>query len=97
MLYDTDYFWVVISKNSRFHHKGNTSYQHHIPLAEADTFSHLRCSLTRSGFVVTDAEKSIRIKPRKFCAPRAPFQKASWPTRCFAESTREAGICEASA
>jgi hypothetical protein len=39
MLYDTDYFWVVICKNHRFHHKGNTSYQHHIPLAEADAFS----------------------------------------------------------
>jgi len=24
----TDYFWVVICKNRRFHHKGNTSYQH---------------------------------------------------------------------
>jgi hypothetical protein len=37
--YTTDYFWVVICKNRRFHHKGNTSYEHQIPLAEADAFS----------------------------------------------------------
>lgn len=39
MSYDTDYFWVVICKNRRFHHKGNTSYEHHIVLGEADAFS----------------------------------------------------------
>jgi hypothetical protein len=39
MEYTTDYFWVVICKNRRFHHKGNTSYQHQIPLAETDPFS----------------------------------------------------------
>jgi hypothetical protein len=39
MEYTTDYFWVVICKNRRFHHKGNTSYQHQIPLGETDPFS----------------------------------------------------------
>ena len=41
MTYATDYFWVVICKNYRFHHKGNTSYAHQIPLAETDAFSSL--------------------------------------------------------
>ena len=41
MEYTTDYYWVVICKNRRFHHKGNTSYEHHIPLAETDPFSSL--------------------------------------------------------
>ena len=39
MSYATDYFWVVICKNRRFHHKGNTSYEHRIVLGEADMFS----------------------------------------------------------
>jgi hypothetical protein len=39
--YTTDYFWVVICKNRRFHHRGNTSYEHHIALGEADSFSPL--------------------------------------------------------
>ena len=39
MSYETDYFWVVICKNRRFHHKSNTSYEHRIALGEADTFS----------------------------------------------------------
>ncbi len=41
MVYATDYFWVVICKNQRFHHKGNTSYAHQIALAETDAYSPL--------------------------------------------------------
>lgn len=41
MLYQTDYFWVVICKNHRFHHKGNTGYEHHILLGETDAISPL--------------------------------------------------------
>jgi hypothetical protein len=37
--YTTEYFWVVICNNRRFHHKGNTSQQHQIPLGETDAFS----------------------------------------------------------
>lgn len=36
---DRDYFWVVLCKNHRFHHKGNTSYAHQIVLGETDAFS----------------------------------------------------------
>jgi hypothetical protein len=39
--YTTDYFRVVICKNRRFHHKGNTSYQHQIPWGRR-TLSHRR-------------------------------------------------------
>jgi hypothetical protein len=39
MVYATDYFWVVVCKNQRFHHKGNTSYSHQIALGETDAFS----------------------------------------------------------
>lgn len=39
MEYATDYFWVVICKNHRFHHKSNTSYEHRIILGEADAFT----------------------------------------------------------
>ncbi|MFL6446041.1 MAG: hypothetical protein ACJ713_19640 [Candidatus Sulfotelmatobacter sp.] len=41
MVYATAYFWVVICKNQRFHHKGNTSYAHQIALAETDPYSPL--------------------------------------------------------
>lgn len=41
MEYTTDYYWVVICKNHRFHHKGNTSFEHHIALAETDPYSSL--------------------------------------------------------
>jgi len=41
MKYTTDYFWVVICKNPCFHHKGNSSYKHPIPLAETDPYSPL--------------------------------------------------------
>jgi len=36
-----DYFWAVVCKNRRFHHKGNTGYEHHILLGETDAFSSL--------------------------------------------------------
>jgi hypothetical protein len=39
--YTTDYFWVVVCRNRRFHHKGNTGYEHKILLGEADAFSAL--------------------------------------------------------
>lgn len=41
MEYTTDYSWVVICKNRRFHHKGNTSYEHDIRLGETDAYSAL--------------------------------------------------------
>jgi hypothetical protein len=41
MVSDTEYFWVVICKNHRFHHKGNTSYAHQIALGETDAYSSL--------------------------------------------------------
>ena len=37
--YTTDYFWVVLCKNRRFHHKGNISYEHRIALGETDAYS----------------------------------------------------------
>lgn len=41
MLTERDYFWVVLCKNHRFHHKGNTSYSHQIALGETDAYSPL--------------------------------------------------------
>ncbi len=41
MLHGSDYFWVVLCKNRRFHHKGNISYSHQIALGETDAFSPL--------------------------------------------------------
>ncbi len=41
MYEDQDYFWVVLCKNHRFHHKGNTSYAHQIALGETDAYSPL--------------------------------------------------------
>lgn len=39
MRYSIDYFWVVICKNRRFHHKTNIGYEHRILLGETDAFS----------------------------------------------------------
>ena len=36
---ERDYYWVVLCKNHRFHHKGNTSYAHQIALGETDAYS----------------------------------------------------------
>ena len=41
MFEERDYFWVVLCKNHRFHHKGNTSYAHQIVLGETDAYSPL--------------------------------------------------------
>jgi hypothetical protein len=41
MEYTTDYFWVVVCKNRRVHHKGNTGYEHKILLGETDAFAAL--------------------------------------------------------
>lgn len=38
---DRDYFWVVLCKNHRFHHRGNISYLHQIALGETDAYSPL--------------------------------------------------------
>jgi len=34
-----DYFWIVLCKNERFHHKSNHNYAHRIPLGQTDTVS----------------------------------------------------------
>lgn len=36
MTYETEYFWVVLCKNHRFHKQQNLFYGHPIPLAETD-------------------------------------------------------------
>ena len=39
MEYVTDYFWVVVCKNRRFHHKGNTGNEHKILLEQKKSVS----------------------------------------------------------
>ena len=39
--YTTDYFWVLVCKNHRIHHKGNTGYEHKILLGESDAYAAL--------------------------------------------------------
>jgi hypothetical protein len=39
--YVTDYFWVVVCTNHRFHHKENVGYEHKVMLRETDAFSSL--------------------------------------------------------
>jgi hypothetical protein len=41
MDWSTDYCWVVVCKNHRYHHKGNTSFEHRIVLGETDSYSPL--------------------------------------------------------
>lgn len=35
---DTEYFWVVLCKNHRYHRQQNLFFGHKIPLAETDAF-----------------------------------------------------------
>jgi hypothetical protein len=65
MSYDTDYVWVVICKNRRFHHKDNTSYEHRILLGEADPFCappaldgmfHVRCDTCAEEYTYKSTE-----------------------------------------
>lgn len=44
------YCWVVICKNSRFHHKNSHNHTHKIPLAETDPYESL--PIFRGNFVV---------------------------------------------
>ena len=39
--YTTDYYWVVVCKNHRVHHKGNIGYEHKILLGESDAYATL--------------------------------------------------------
>jgi hypothetical protein len=34
---ESDYYWVVVCKNDRFHRIPNIFYKHHIPLGETDS------------------------------------------------------------
>lgn len=52
MVYAMDYFWVVLCKNQRFHHKGNTSYVHQIALGETDAYSPLPAALATDNLSV---------------------------------------------
>jgi hypothetical protein len=62
MEYTTDYFWVVICKNRRFHHRGNTSYEHQIPLGATDQFSS-RPVLTARTTNASIVDKVLDIEP----------------------------------
>ncbi len=37
MTYNTEYFWVVLCKNRRYHKRQNLFFGHKIPLAETDS------------------------------------------------------------
>ena len=77
MDYSTDYFWVVICKNHRFHHKSNTSYEHRIILGEADAFTPLPMLTEQVKVVAINAVRSIPTNRKTFCAPRCRFPKSS--------------------
>jgi hypothetical protein len=39
MEFSTEYYWVVLCKNQRFHHRQNLYAEHKILLGEADAYS----------------------------------------------------------
>ena len=39
MSFDTQYVWVVVCKNHRFHRRHNLFFGHKIPLGETDAFT----------------------------------------------------------
>lgn len=38
MSYESQYFWIVLCKNHKFHRDQNLLFDHRIPLAETDPF-----------------------------------------------------------
>jgi hypothetical protein len=83
MEYTTDYFWVVICKNRRFHHKGNTSYQHQIPLGETDPFSSPPM-LTEDVKVCCDVcHQEYRTSQKKCYGLKSRCRNTSLPTPCL--------------
>ena len=87
MEYVTDYFWVVVCKNHRVHHKGNTGYEHKILLGKPTFFLHFQCCRTRLMCIATVAAKKIRTNGRKSCEMRFRFQKCLFRTRCSKRSS----------
>src|SRR3954469_4754775 len=83
MEYTTDYFWVVICKNRRFHHKGNTSYQHKIPLGETAPFSSppMLAEDTKVRCDVCHEEYSYR--PKKCYGLKSRCRNTSLPAPCL--------------
>lgn len=84
---DRDYFWVVLCKNHRYHHKGNTSYAHQIALGETDAYSPLpmvtqrvavRCDVCGEEYSYKPAEilRNVIEIPLGF-VPHPLFQPAS--------------------
>jgi hypothetical protein len=65
MRYSTDYFWVVLCKNQRFHQRENINCEHRIVLGETDAFSALpmlpakievRCDSCRKSYLYKRSE-----------------------------------------
>ena len=77
-----DYFWAVVCKNHRFHHKGTIGYQHHILLGETDAYASLLFPCQRrSRYAATAAARSTPTNLKKFCEMRSKSPNTSCHTR----------------
>ena len=63
MLRESDYFWVALCKNHRFHHQGNISYAHQIALGETDAFSPLPMLTQRVTVRCDNCGEEFHYKP----------------------------------
>ena len=65
MQYTTDYFWVVVCKNRRFHRKGNTDYDNKILPGEAEGTGLSPCCRKGSRYIAITAERNTRTNRKK--------------------------------
>ena len=74
MQYTTDYFWVVVCKNRRFHRKGNTDYDHKILPGEAEAYGTLPMLPKESRYIAITAERNTRTNRKKLSGTKLhPF------------------------
>ena len=101
--YTTDYFWVVLCKNHRVHHKGNTGYEHRILLGETDAFScqpmlpdriEVRCDSCGKAYSYKRREilrGEVQV-PEAF-VPHPLFKKPACPIVCLVLAPARAMFC----
>ena len=65
MSYESQYFWVVLCKNHRFHKRQNLYFGHTIPLAETDSVLPPPVLSDRLSVRCDDCGKEYRYEPKE--------------------------------
>ena len=84
MSYSTDYFWVVLCKNARFHRKQNLFHKHTIPLGETDAISPLPVLDAQLKVRCNECGEEYLYKPKEILRAEIEVPKSFIPHPSFA-------------